>query len=81
MFGSLVVILPTLYEGGQFVFRQGEKEWTIDFTDGLAAAAEPLVSFVAFFGDIEHEVLPITSGCRVTLTYNLYRSNHIRCCR
>ena len=72
MFGSLVVVLPTLYEGGQFVLRQGEKEWTIDFTDGLAAAAEPSVSFVAFFGDIEHEVLPVTSGYRVTLTYNLY---------
>jgi hypothetical protein len=27
---------------------------------------------VAFFSDIEHEVAPVTSGHRITLTYNLY---------
>ena len=72
MFGSLVVVLPTLHEGGQFVLRQGEKEWTLDFTDKFASATEPSVCFVAFFGDTEHEVLPVTSGYRVTFTYNLY---------
>ena len=72
MFGSLVIVLPTLHQGGQFMLRQGEKEWTIDFADKFATAAEPSVCFVAFFGDIEHEVLPVTSGFRVTLTYNIY---------
>ena len=72
MFGSLVVVLPTRHEGGQFVLRQEEKEWTLDFTDKFATATEPSVCFVAFFGDTEHEVLPVTSGYRVTLTYNLY---------
>ena len=78
MFGSLVVVLPTAHEGGQLVLRQEEKEWTLDFTDKFAAATEPSVYFVAFFGDIEHEVLPVTSGYRVTLTYNLYhKSPHL----
>ena len=27
---------------------------------------------MAFFSDIEHEVAPVTSGHRITLTYNLY---------
>ena len=72
MFGSLVVVLPNAHEGGQFVLRQGDKEWTLDFTDKFTTAAEPSACFVAFFGDIEHEVLPVTSGYRVTLTYNLY---------
>ena len=27
---------------------------------------------MAFFGDVEHEVAPVTSGHRITLTYNLY---------
>lgn len=72
MFGSLVVILPTQHEGGQLVLRQAEKEWTLDFTDKFASATEPSVCFVAFYGDVEHEVLPVTSGYRVTLTYNLY---------
>ena len=77
MFGSLVVVLPTAHEGGQFVLRQGEKEWTLDFTDWFAAATEPSACFVAFYGDTEHEVLPVTSGYRVTLTYNLYRRKSI----
>ena len=71
MFGSLVVVLPTAYGGGQFVLRHGEKEWTIDFAK-FAAAKEPSVCFLAFYSDVEHEVLPVTSGHRVSLTYNLY---------
>ena len=29
----------------------------------------------AFYGDCEHEVLEVTSGYRITLTYNLYYSS------
>ena len=69
MFGSLVVVFPTAHEGGQFVLRQ---EWTLDFASKFATATEPSVCFVAFYSDLEDEVLPVISGCRVTLTYNLY---------
>lgn len=68
MVGSLVVVLPTQHEGGQLVLRQGTQEWTLDFANMLTAATDPLVFYVA---DVEHEVLPVTSGYRVTLTYNL----------
>ena len=30
------------------------------------------IQWAAFYSDCEHEVLPVTSGHRVTLTYNLY---------
>ena len=33
-----------------------------------------MTHWAAFFSDVEHEVLPVTSGYRVTLTYNLYYS-------
>lgn len=33
------------------------------------------VQWAAFYSDCEHEVLPVTEGYRVTLTYNLYYSN------
>ncbi|KXZ43881.1 hypothetical protein GPECTOR_78g69 [Gonium pectorale] len=39
--------------------------------DDPKAALGPHVHFVAFFSDCAHEVLPVTSGHRVTLTYNL----------
>ena len=33
-----------------------------------------MTHWAAFFSDLEHEVLLVTSGYRVTLTYNLYYS-------
>ncbi|KAF8425078.1 hypothetical protein L210DRAFT_3567602 [Boletus edulis BED1] len=72
MFGSLVVVFPSAHEGGQLVLRHRDKEWTVDLTEKFMTKSEPSVCFIAFFGDIEHEVLPVTSGYCVTLTYNLY---------
>ncbi|KAI9464366.1 hypothetical protein HD554DRAFT_2026474 [Boletus coccyginus] len=72
MFGSLVVVLPAQHEGGQFSLRLGDQHWIADFTDQFAAATEPSICFIAFFSDVEHQVLPVTSGYRVTLTYNLH---------
>ncbi|KAI0738190.1 hypothetical protein C8Q80DRAFT_1347846 [Daedaleopsis nitida] len=75
MFGSLVVIFPTPHEGGEFVFRHDGEEWTIDAAKMLSAYVDterPRLAYVAFFSDVEHEVLPVKSGHRVTITYNLY---------
>lgn len=72
MFGSLVVIFPTLHEGGELVFRHGGKEWKIDSAKQLSAQISPCVFFIAFYSDVEHEVMPVISGHRVTITYNLY---------
>jgi len=30
------------------------------------------VSWAAFYSDVEHEVLEVANGHRITLTYNLY---------
>ncbi|KIK93382.1 hypothetical protein PAXRUDRAFT_788435 [Paxillus rubicundulus Ve08.2h10] len=51
-----------------------EVEWPIDFADKFAAATEPSICFIAFFGDVEHEVLLVTSGYRAMLTY--YKTPH-----
>jgi hypothetical protein len=72
MFGSLVVILPTPHTGGALVFRHAEREWTFNSGAELAATGGPRVAYAAFFSNVEHEVLPVTSGHRVTVTYNLY---------
>lgn len=36
-----------------------------------------VVQWAAFYSDCEHEVLEVKSGHRITLTYNLYVSEHI----
>ncbi|TFK45640.1 hypothetical protein OE88DRAFT_1715329 [Heliocybe sulcata] len=72
MFGSLVVVYPTAHEGGALILRHKGKEWQFDSGKILAAQDEPRLAYAAFYGDVEHEVAPVKSGYRVTLTYNLY---------
>jgi hypothetical protein len=72
MFGSLVIVFPTPHEGGALLLRHGDQEWTFDSGQALATNREPSIGYVAFFSDIEHEVAPVISGHRITLTYNLY---------
>ncbi|KAI6111148.1 hypothetical protein F5141DRAFT_1202865 [Pisolithus sp. B1] len=73
MFGSLVVIFPTQHEGGEFVLREGDREWSLDFAKMLSDSCHrPCVGYVSFFSDVEHEVRKVTSDHRVALTYKLY---------
>ena len=72
MFGSLVVVFPTPHEGGALFLRHHDHEWIFDSSKALEALDQPTIGYVAFFSDIEHEVAPVTSGHRITLTYNLY---------
>ncbi|KAI6111124.1 hypothetical protein F5141DRAFT_1202856 [Pisolithus sp. B1] len=73
MFGSLVIVFPTPHEGGEFVLRENEHEWVVDLAKSISEPPQqPCVSYVSFFSGVEHEIRMVTSGHRVTLTYNLY---------
>jgi hypothetical protein len=72
MFGSLVIVFPTPHEGGALFLRHDGRERIFDSGRELAASREPSIGYVTFFSDVEHEVAPVISGHRVTLTYNLY---------
>jgi len=75
MFGSLVIVFPTKHEGGALTFLHGGGKWTFNSAEMVRTQTEPSsIAFVAFYSDVEHEVAPVTSGYRVTLTYNLYFS-------
>ncbi|KIK04092.1 hypothetical protein K443DRAFT_4904 [Laccaria amethystina LaAM-08-1] len=45
-----------------------DNEWTFDSS---APSTTPSVKYIAFYNAVEHELSPITSGHRVSLTYNL----------
>src|SRR5713226_3732613 len=72
MFGSLVIVFPTPHEGGALLLRHRGHEWSFNSGQELAAEHQPTIGYVAFFSDIEHEVAPVVSGHRITITYNLY---------
>jgi 2OG-Fe(II) oxygenase superfamily len=64
MLGTLVVTLPSGYTGGELMVGHNE-EWE------AYRGSKTALSLVAFYADCRHEVLKVTSGYRITLTYNL----------
>ncbi len=61
MIATLVVTLPSPHTGGELVVHQG----------GQTTTYRASISLVAFYADCLHEVLPVSSGYRMALTYNL----------
>ena len=45
--------------------KEVQKKWQNESASGK-------IQWIAFYGDCEHEILAVTSGYRVTLTYRLY---------
>ncbi|OSX57111.1 hypothetical protein POSPLADRAFT_1112134, partial [Postia placenta MAD-698-R-SB12] len=74
MFGTLVIVFPPPHDGGSLILRHHDEEWTFDSGRMLSEQQEPSLAYVMFFSDVEHEVMPVKSGYRVTVTYNLYFS-------
>ncbi|KZT01145.1 uncharacterized protein LAESUDRAFT_492397 [Laetiporus sulphureus 93-53] len=72
MFGSLVLVLPTSHTGGSLKFSLRGSSWTFPTANMVYADGQPRLAYLAYFSDVEHEVMPVESGYRVTLTYNLY---------
>ena len=69
MFATLVLALPSQSKGGELVVRHQDREARLD----LACEEPSEIAFAAFYADCVHEVLPVTSGCRATLVFNLVR--------
>ena len=71
MIGSLVICLPSFFRGGQLITKHGGKKISFDWS---ATSDYPpcKLKWAAFYSDVEHEILPVTEGHRVTMTFNLY---------
>lgn len=65
MIGTLVVTLPSEFNGGAFVIEHHDEKVSY-------RGSRDRLSFVAFYADCHHEVRPVTDGYRVVLTYNLF---------
>ena len=69
MVASLVVMLPSVHTGGELVVDDAGREQI------YRGSRDDLV-MVAFYADRRHEVRPVRSGYRVTLTFNLLLTRH-----
>ncbi|KAG9044473.1 hypothetical protein FS837_008091 [Tulasnella sp. UAMH 9824] len=73
--GTLLIGLPTSYTGGQLVLRPYGREINVDWsTNGRGALCKTALPWVFFYSSIEREVMPVTSGHRVTIAYDIYKS-------
>ena len=71
MLGTLIVCLPTEFEGGNLKVRNNGKmvefKWSTEQCDVLDS-----IYWAAIVSDAEYEICAITSGYCLTLTYNIY---------
>ncbi|KAF8578576.1 hypothetical protein K439DRAFT_460761 [Ramaria rubella] len=75
--GTLVIALPIPFEGGALLVSHGGKQVHFDWSKskpGLGAQDKVSLPWAFLFSDVEHEVLPVTSGTRVTLAYDIFTS-------
>lgn len=72
MFATLVVQLPSRFDGGQLVIEHDNITKKIDFSSNMAEPDNMYGTFFSvFYCDCKHEILPVTDGIRVCLVYNL----------
>jgi hypothetical protein len=74
MFGSLVVCLPSQFRSGSLVLSHRGVVQRFDWGSAIESLTTlNQLHWVAFFGDVEHQIERIWGGARVTLTYLLRR--------
>jgi len=75
--GTLLVGLPTEshFTGGELQLHRPGHEM-VQLTNNQWDARDMSASYVAFFTDVEHILLPVKSGYRVTLMYHLFAEGY-----
>jgi hypothetical protein len=74
MFGTLVVCLPSQFMNGKLVLKHRGLVQQFDWGRAIGEQKKPnQLHWVAFFGDVDHQIERIWDGARVTLTYLLRR--------
>ncbi|KAH8111037.1 hypothetical protein DFH11DRAFT_710036 [Phellopilus nigrolimitatus] len=67
MFATVIIVLPSFYNGGQVHVSHGSQKQVFDF----ASSSESTYSLLTWYADVMHEVKPITAGHRLALSFNL----------
>ena len=69
--GTCILCLPVEHTGGELIIRHAGESHTFDF----ASQSKDCLQWCAFFGDCIHEVKPVTSGTRLTVTFDLLKTS------
>jgi len=71
MFASLIIVLPSKFEGGQVHVSHGNVNDVFD----ISPSSEFTTSALAWYTDVTHQVKPVTSGYRLAVSYNLVNTS------
>lgn len=71
VFGSPVITLPSAHEGGVLSLTRDNKSKTFDTALGKYGA-----SCIAWYNDTAVSVAPVTSGYRLSLSYNIHQTDN-----
>ena len=69
MFGTLVVQLPSDYDGGESIIQHDGRKLTFGFNAAVGSVYKSF--YTSWYADCVHEIKPDTRGYRVCLVYNL----------
>lgn len=69
--GTIVVGLPSIYSGGELVVHHGGNSQIFDWAP---TAKDGIVNWAFLYSDCEHEILPVASGTRLSLSYDVFAS-------
>lgn len=75
--GTLLIGLPFAFTGGELLLKHGTGATTIDWSNAHLSAfkeSKLVLPWAFFYSDVEHEILPVKSGNRVTLSFDVYSS-------
>jgi hypothetical protein len=75
--GTLVVALPTDFEGGEFILRKEGEEMKFDWSTSGRKDHPRDLHWVYFHAHISHEILPVKTGHRLTVSYHIFGSHEI----
>ena len=71
MFASLIIVLPSKFEGGEVHVSHGNDKDVFN----ISPSSEFTTSALAWYTDVIHEVKPVTSGYRLAISYNLVNNS------
>ncbi|KAF7355229.1 Zn(2)-C6 fungal-type domain-containing protein [Mycena sanguinolenta] len=74
MFATIVVVLPSPFQGGAAHLSHGELSTIIDSSSQSLSN----VSVLAWYTDVMHEIKPVTSGYRLAISFNLIQTTNSR---
>ena len=74
MFGTLVIVLPSQFAGGELIVNHKGEVKTFD----QSSLSSFKTQYAAFYSDCKHEFTRVTSGHRLCLVYNLVKMESCR---